>query len=707
MRRPYDVVMIADPRLEPPEARALARLARLMAREGWRLGFLSVLGPLAARDRGIAGPLARLLGDGTLRWLGAGAPVRAELALAYHLAPLLGDLATAPRLDCGCAIVRVDLAPPLAAERPALTWPAILGRARALFGCAPVLAPVDAIAAAAIAGFDQAEVAPGFWPPPAPPFVAAQNRLRAGAIRLGSHVGGRRAGRHAGEPAFPIERIADGGGAMAPESRLQELDGFLVERGAAGRPVCLGAAEAEALAAGLPLVAEGGLAPPFAAACVPLADLAGAAGPDRQREMLEDAASALPPLAQALAAEVWLRGLGELVPTLARRRPALFSRRTDQGTARVLMLSPNGVGMGHLTRQLAVARNLPPGVEPIFLSMSPAVEVVRPWGFVGEYLPGPQAAHVAAELWGPDFKARLLDAIATYDARLVLFDGNHPYQALLETIEAVPERPFFWLRRGLWRAAAPAAVAERSAAFDLVVEPGDVARSLDRGATAERGDATRVPPVILLGQGELLPRAAARAALEIPADALAVLVQLGSGNNYDMAVARQAVVDWCLARRNCHVRVASWLIAGESGDRLAGGHRARRLTGFPLSRFVNAFDLAVSACGYNSFHELLAFGVPTVFVPNENPIMDEQEARAAFAERMGLGLMARADDPDRLAWALHALRDPERVDAMRQRMRQLPEAHGARAIGRLVTLHATSWHARRDLPRIPRVLPRH
>jgi hypothetical protein len=40
---------------------------------------------------------------------------------------------------------------------------------------------------------------------------------------------------------------------------------------------------------------------------------------------------------------------------------------------------------------------------------------------------------------------------------------------------------------------------------------------------------------------------------------------------------------------------------------------------------------------------------------------------------------------------------------MRQRMGKLPRPEGARAIAHRVALHTTSWHARRDLPRVPRV----
>jgi UDP:flavonoid glycosyltransferase YjiC (YdhE family) len=75
-----------------------------------------------------------------------------------------------------------------------------------------------------------------------------------------------------------------------------------------------------------------------------------------------------------------------------------------------------------------------------------------------------------------------------------------------------------------------------------------------------------------------------------------------------------------------------WLIGERRQDLPA---HVRRLSTFPVPRYLAAFDLAVSAAGYNSFHELLSLAVPTVFVPNENPMMDAQELRALWAERQG------------------------------------------------------------------------
>jgi predicted glycosyltransferase len=52
---------------------------------------------------------------------------------------------------------------------------------------------------------------------------------------------------------------------------------------------------------------------------------------------------------------------------------------------------------------------------------------------------------------------------------------------------------------------------------------------------------------------------------------------------------------------------------------------------FPISRYFRALDFAVAAAGYNSFHELVGFGVPTAFVPNPSMPLDDQPARARWA----------------------------------------------------------------------------
>ena len=58
---------------------------------------------------------------------------------------------------------------------------------------------------------------------------------------------------------------------------------------------------------------------------------------------------------------------------------------------------------------------------------------------------------------------------------------------------------------------------------------------------------------------------------------------------------------------------------------------------YPMSRYFAAFDGAVAAAGYNAYHELIALGVPSLFVPMPRDT-DDQPARARYAEGAGIGL---------------------------------------------------------------------
>src|SRR5690606_14474156 len=51
----------------------------------------------------------------------------------------------------------------------------------------------------------------------------------------------------------------------------------------------------------------------------------------------------------------------------------LKARQPDR---RVLFVSSNGVGVGHLTRLLAIARRMPAGIAPVFATMSQAMKVI-------------------------------------------------------------------------------------------------------------------------------------------------------------------------------------------------------------------------------------------------------------------------------------------------------------------------------------------
>jgi UDP:flavonoid glycosyltransferase YjiC (YdhE family) len=263
-----------------------------------------------------------------------------------------------------------------------------------------------------------------------------------------------------------------------------------------------------------------------------------------------------------------------------------------------------------------------------------------------------------------------------------VFDGNVPYQGLVDALGDNPDVWAVWSRRGMWQPGRGREAIAREGHFDAVVEPRDLAGRFDRGLTAESRARTRlIDPIRLLDDGDLLSRRRARAALGISAARPAVLLQLGAGNNYDYAPLRQSAIAVLRERHDADVRVAQWPIAEEPLELPEG---VRGISEFPLSRYARAFDLVVSAAGYNSFHELLLAGVPAIFVPNEHPQQDDQLARARFAEHQGLGACVRVREIYRLNACIERLLAPAERRRIARRCAALERGNGAVELAGLI-----------------------
>lgn len=366
--------------------------------------------------------------------------------------------------------------------------------------------------------------------------------------------------------------------------------------------------------------------------------------------------------------------------------------------ARVLFVSSNGVGVGHLMRLMSMARRADDQVVPVFLSLSQAVPVVRENGFFVEYLASRSFSGLHYRDWHALLRNRLDELIRTHGVRAIVFDGTWPYRGLFDAAGDHPEVALIWSRRGMWRAGIDNPMLPRAGEFDLIVEPGEFAEAFDEGPTAERrAEATRVGPITFLDPGELLDRAAARERLGLDPDRPAALVQLGAGNINDVSSLLGAVTDRLASADDLQVCVTQSIIADQ-----AEGLETEviPITGvYPLSRYFRAFDFAITASGYNSYHESLAAGLPTIFVPNLETSADDQAARSAYALSTGVGLHLPDPTPEAIDEAVRTMLDP----AARQRMadaasRRYP-ANGAgdamRAIERAIGI-GDGPSARRD-----------
>lgn len=333
--------------------------------------------------------------------------------------------------------------------------------------------------------------------------------------------------------------------------------------------------------------------------------------------------------------------------------PTAQARARAPGRDRILLMSSNGAGMGHLTRLLAYAAHLPPEVEPYVLSLSQAVPLVGQFGYRYEYLPSHGALGMAPTGWEALFEERLHEVVGRVQPRVVVFDGAHPYRGMDRVRSAYPDTRWVWSRRGMWRPGRGRDQLAKSAWFEEVIEPGDLAAASDRGASAS-APAYRVDPVTLTGREHLVEREVARGELGLPADGLLGLIALGAGNINDTStqVGAAAAV---LRAAGCAVAVTDVAIAETTSA--TDVHLVRA---YPLAPYFSAFDIVISAAGYNSFHELLRLGVPSVFIPNADTATDDQVARATHAAQQGWARM------------VPSATDPQLADAVR-----LMLAHGA------------------------------
>ncbi len=377
-----------------------------------------------------------------------------------------------------------------------------------------------------------------------------------------------------------------------------------------------------------------------------------------------------------------LRFLKRLRQLVGPRRP-VTRRKTAPGRQkpRVIFLPKGGVGLGHVARLLAIARRAGKGFDPVFVSLSETAGLIEDLGFRAEYIPSAAYAGVRPRDWDRWFQHELEQLIDAYDARAVVFDGSDPPAVLSRAVASRSWCRGVWVRRGMWAPGYNPSL-QRSGAYDIIIEPGELAAASDRGATASRRHETlQVDPITLLDPSDLLSREEAAAAIGLDPERPAALIQLGSGENRNILDILDKIVAECRRFPDLQVAIAQWANATAPLNLWPG---VRILTGAPLSLYYRAFDFSISAAGYNSFHELVSLGLPTLFVPNRAPGMDDQAARSAFAQDAGAAIELKEHEFDEFPQIFELFMKPAFRSVMSTNCHQLIRKNGAAAAGRAI-----------------------
>lgn len=344
---------------------------------------------------------------------------------------------------------------------------------------------------------------------------------------------------------------------------------------------------------------------------------------------------------------------------------------------RVLFHASNGTGLGHVARLLAVARRSHRHFDPVFAALGHAMEVVNSFGYSAEYIPSPIYTETKQTDWNRWYEHDALRLIKAYDLKLIVFDGSMPPHGLVDAASSVPDCKVAWIRRGMWRQTGFAAFdkAPKAHSFDLIVEPGELAGARDLGPTSvRRHEAVQVGPILLLDDAELLSREKAARALGINPDQPTVLIQLGSGSNRNIVGLIDAIMPELQKHKELQILIAEWAIGSQD---LSVWNGTTRVKGFPLAQYLRAVDFAISAAGYNTFHETVWHALPTIFIANRDPTMDDQAGRAEFAQDAGAAFEIAEEEIQSIGLLIDVLLSKAARDHLAANCRRLKMKNGA------------------------------
>ncbi len=195
---------------------------------------------------------------------------------------------------------------------------------------------------------------------------------------------------------------------------------------------------------------------------------------------------------------------------------------------RVLMFTQNGVGLGHVVRQLAISHHLSREKDVIFASMSQAIDLIEMHGYQVEHVPSHVYTGTEYARWLIWTRRQLDQLIDFYDIGTVVLDSAVPYSCVVDATAHRSDVDLVWIRRAMWQPSREKDMAlKQEKFFDLVIEPADIAESRDRGPTVSRRKfVTRVDPITFLNRGDLRTRGAAARLIGFDQKRPAVLLQL-------------------------------------------------------------------------------------------------------------------------------------------------------------------------------------
>jgi len=321
----------------------------------------------------------------------------------------------------------------------------------------------------------------------------------------------------------------------------------------------------------------------------------------------------------------------------------------------VLFYTVNGLGLGHLTRCLSIARQLKKqdsSFIPLFFTSSEGSNLLYQEGFAYYKVPSKTIARdskLSKQNLSISYAEILTSLINTYRPVALVVD-TFPLGSMNDLL-SVLALPLKWKKFFIHREQTnmDKHKIETQNFYDYIIAPHSEGNAKIPVPVAKREGLFWSNEILIREKTELLKREQIRKEWNIKEDENLLLINLGGGGDTTTLENYKQIFDLLLHStsllRQKKIRLViptPPLTAHSSTDKLKEIFEKLPSTTlfpshFPLMELMPIFDCAISAAGYNTLNELLSCGIPTIFIPKTRGF-DDQYGRAKKAEKANAAL---------------------------------------------------------------------
>lgn len=312
---------------------------------------------------------------------------------------------------------------------------------------------------------------------------------------------------------------------------------------------------------------------------------------------------------------------------------------TDR-TPRRVIFPTNGNGLGHAQRCALIAETVNSDTPQMFAAFPSCVTFLRNRGFQCVPMVSRSADHAEDHAADIVNYLRLRQVLSAGDQ--LVFDGGFVFDSVYRMVSAL-DLSATWIRRGLWRPGQiNRAALERERVFKHVIVPSEAFAELNTDYS-DGAHVHKVGPVVQTSPWTEADRHSLRERLSVEYDRsidTLVVSMLGGGVASNRTAQTQLLASLFEEQDNCLHLIVTWPNA-IIDSALFGWKNSSVVRTARAMDLARAADFCVSAAGYNSFHELIYAKVPTLFIPQSAPYLDDQERRARAAAERQLAVYVR------------------------------------------------------------------